>query len=156
MDMSERVILTNMCMVEDDAGNVLVEHRKGPHWPGVAFPGGHVEPGEAFAASVVREVREETGLEIDRLKLCGIRHFPKEDGTRYIVFHYKAKVCGGTLRPSEEGEVFWVSKECLSKYPLAKGFEEVYPLYFGETFVEDHWTKQDGVWQRELLREGEA
>ena len=43
MKRTEKVILTNMVMVYDDNGNVLVEDRVDPGWRGVAFPGGHVE-----------------------------------------------------------------------------------------------------------------
>ena len=62
MSHEEKTILTNMCMVYDDQGNVLVEDRSKPEWPGITFPGGHVEHGESFVASVIREVKEETGL----------------------------------------------------------------------------------------------
>ena len=44
----ETVVLTNMCMVYDGEGNMLVQDRLNPEWPGVTFPGGHVEPGESF------------------------------------------------------------------------------------------------------------
>ena len=101
MERSERVILTNMCMVEDGKGKVLVENRRDPSWPGIAFPGGHILPGEAFAASVVREVWEETGLRIEKPKLCGVRQFPTREGIRYMVFLYRALACGGTLKATE-------------------------------------------------------
>ena len=61
-DSMEQVILTNMCMVSDGCGNVLMQRRLDPNWPGLVFPGGHVEPGESFVDSVIREVREETGV----------------------------------------------------------------------------------------------
>lgn len=64
MAREEKTILTNMCMVYDDNGNVLVQDRVDPNWPGITFPGGHVEHGESFVASVIREVKEETGLDI--------------------------------------------------------------------------------------------
>ena len=58
----EKTIFTNMCMIYDDSGNVLVQDRLNPDWPGISFPGGHVEAGESFTDSVIREVYEETGL----------------------------------------------------------------------------------------------
>ncbi len=75
MSRSEQAILTNMCMVHDDAGNILVQDRKNPDWPGLTFPGGHVEPGESFVESVIQEVWEETGLTIENPILCGIKQF---------------------------------------------------------------------------------
>ena len=65
MARSEQAIFTNLCMIYDDNGNILVQDRADPGWPGLCFPGGHVEPGESFVESVIREVREETGLTIE-------------------------------------------------------------------------------------------
>ena len=72
MTRTETVTLTNMCMIYDDNGNILVQNRKNPDWPGIPFPGGHVEPGEPFADAVVREIFEETGLKISNPVVCGV------------------------------------------------------------------------------------
>ena len=104
----EEVELTNMCMVCDGKGNVLVQNKKGDRtWHGWNFPGGHVEQDEFVTPSVVREIREETGLTIENPKLCGIKEFQKEqDGKRFIVFLYAASRFSGELRASDEGDVF--------------------------------------------------
>ena len=96
----EEVELTNMCMVCDGKGNVLVQNKKGDRtWHGWNFPGGHVEQGEFVTPSVVREIRAETGLTIENPKLCGIKEFHKEqDGKRFIVFLYVACRFSGELR----------------------------------------------------------
>ena len=73
MGRKETVELTNMCMVEDGKGNVLVQNRLDPNWSGIVYPGGHVEAGESIAASVIREIREETGLTIENPTLCGVK-----------------------------------------------------------------------------------
>ena len=113
MSRTEEVELTNMCMICDGRGNVLVQNKTNhPAWHGWNFPGGHVEKGEFVTPSVIREMREETGLTIENPKLCGIKEFHKAaDGKRYIVFLYTASRFSGELKSSDEGEVFW--------YPLA-------------------------------------
>lgn len=145
----ETVVLTNMCMVYDGEGNMLVQDRLNPEWPGVTFPGGHVEPGESFTKAVIREVWEETGLTIEHPRLCGLKQFPEEDGTRYIVMLYKANRFSGELRSSREGNVFWIKRSELENYPLAETFDQLIRVFEddsqGEQYV--HW---DGD---EFLRE---
>ncbi len=61
MSSTEEVELTNMCMICDGEGNVLVQDKKSSSsWHGWNFPGGHVEKGEYVTPSVVREVKEES------------------------------------------------------------------------------------------------
>ena len=43
MERTECVTLTNMCMIYDDKGNVLVEEKVGKNYKGLIFPGGHIE-----------------------------------------------------------------------------------------------------------------
>ena len=67
----EKAEFTNMCMIYDGEGNILVQDRI-KSWCGIAFPGGHLELKESIVESVIREVKEETGLDISNLELCGI------------------------------------------------------------------------------------
>ena len=142
----EEVELTNMCMVCDGKGNVLVQNKKGDRtWHGWNFPGGHVEQGEFVTPSVVREIREETGLTIENPKLCGIKEFQKEqDGKRFIVFLYVASRFSGELRSSDEGDVFWYPlSELKRSKELADGFSEMLPVFssdeISEVFYTNNW-----------------
>ena len=140
----EEVELTNMCMVCDGKGNVLVQNKKGDRtWHGWNFPGGHVEQGEFVTPSVVREIREETGLTIENPKLCGIKEFRKEqDGKRFIVFLYVASRFSGELRSSAEGEVFWYPLSGLKRSKeLADGFSEMLPVFTSDEISEVFYTK---------------
>ena len=140
----EEVELTNMCMVCDGKGNVLVQNKKGDRaWHGWNFPGGHVEQGEFVTPSVIREVREETGLTIENPKLCGIKEFRKEqDGKRFIVFLYAASRFSGELRSSDEGDVFWYPlSELKRSKELADGFSEMLPVFTSDEISEVFYTK---------------
>ena len=140
----EEVELTNMCMVCDGKGYVLVQNKKGDRtWHGWNFPGGHVEQGEFVTPSVVREIREETGLMIENPKLCGIKEFHKEqDGKRFIVFLYVASRFSGELRSSAEGDVFWYPlSELKRSKELADGFSEMLPVFTSEEISEVFYTK---------------
>lgn len=122
MKRAETVIFTNMCMIYDDTGNVLVQDRINPEWAGITFPGGHVEVGESFTDAVIREVYEETGLTVSRLQMCGIKDWVQDDDVRYVVLLYKNNVFHGTLRASEEGEVLWMPLSELPKRGWPKGW----------------------------------
>ena len=151
MDRSERVVLTNMCMVCDGAGNVLVQDRLDPNWPGVAFPGGHVEPGESFVEAAIREVREETGLQIESPRLCGVKQFPTDDGTRYVLLFFKTNLFSGQLASSEEGEVFWIKRTELENYPLAMDFADMVRVFESDELSEFYYERAGDAWGVRLL-----
>ena len=145
MSRNEEVELTNMCMICDGKGNVLVQNKKNhPDWSGWNFPGGHVEKGEYVTPSVIREMQEETGLLIENPRLCGIKEFHKlKDGKRYIVFLYVANQFSGELKSSSEGEVFWYPLSELRKSDkLIDGFEEMISVFtedeISEVYYERH------------------
>ena len=146
MARTEEVELTNMCMICDGKGNVLVQNKTNSAvWHGWNFPGGHVEKGEYVTPSVVREMQEETGLTIEQPKLCGIKEFHTEkDRKRYIVFLYVADRFSGELKESNEGEVFWYPLAALKDAKeLIDGFGEMLPVFTSEAISEVFYA-QDG------------
>lgn len=146
MSRIEEVELTNMCMVCDGKGNVLVQDKKNnPYWSGWNFPGGHVEPGEYVTPSVIREMQEETGLLIESPRLCGIKEFHKsKDGKRYIVFLYIAKHYTGELKPSNEGDVFWYPLDQLrTSDRLIDGFGEMLDVFTNDTISEVYYQRTE-------------
>ena len=114
MERTERVILTNLCMIRDGS-KVLVEEKAGKGADGIIFPGGHVEEHEPIVDSVIREMKEETGLTIESPRLCGVKEWINEDGSRYVVFLFTADRFSGELVSSEEGRVFWMEKDEVLK-----------------------------------------
>jgi ADP-ribose pyrophosphatase YjhB (NUDIX family) len=77
---------------------------------GWSLPGGVMEPGERLAACAIREVQEETGLEVEPLRLIGVysdpdvNHitFPNGDQVHVVSATFECRVTGGMLRPDGE------------------------------------------------------
>ena len=148
---AEPAIFTNMCMICDGHGNILVQDRRNPDWPGITFPGGHVEPGESFTDSVIREVFEETGLTIENPVLCGVKQFQSDEGARYVVFLYRADRWHGELESSSEGEMFWIPRQKLSEYLTVPDFEDLVRVFESPDLSEFYYTKENGGWKMKLF-----
>jgi len=124
---------------------------KNPDWSGISFPGGHVEPGESFVESVIREVWEETGLIIENPILCGTKQFQTRNNERYVVFFYKTNRFSGTLQSSEEGEVFWIRRKDLDQYELVDDFMDMVRVFESDTLSEFYYYTENGDWNLKLL-----
>ncbi len=135
MHKAESVILTNMCMIYDGS-KILVQDRI-KSWCGVAFPGGHVELHESFVDSVVREIKEETGLTIKNVELCGVKQW-FDNNTRYVCMLYKTHDYSGTLTSNNEGKNFWIERKDLSNYKLANNFEYMFNVFDNEKYSEHY------------------
>lgn len=146
MSRKEIVTFTNMCMITDGNGNVLVQNRIDPSWPGIAFPGGHVEIGESFVDAVTREVFEETGLTVSNLTLCGIKNWAGEDGTRYFVTCYKTSTFSGEIKSSDEGEVFWTPLCRLRELNLCDNMQNMLNLFLDDSISEHYFYQENGEW----------
>ena len=142
--------ITTMFMIYD-GNKVLVQNRTDSSWPGISFPGGHVESGESFTESVIREIREETGLTIRHPVLCGLKDWENDDNSRYIVLFYKTNEFDGQLTSSQEGDVFWVDKADLSHYPLAPDFDDMYPMFFNDQVTEFFYRPTRDGWKKEIV-----
>lgn len=150
MNQEERAEFTNMVMVYDGQNRILVEDRVDPRWPGVVFPGGHVDPGESLVHAAIREVYEETGLVIESPRLCGVKQFQTDRGTRYVVFLYKTDRFSGKLKSSEEGEVFWLDRARIDEYQCVEHFTELLQVFDSDELSEFYYDRTAGGWKVEL------
>lgn len=130
--------LMNICMIYDNETNKVLVQDRIISWCGIAFPGGHVEKGESMVESTIREVKEETGLDVSNLKHCGIINWYNIDtGDSSIIFCYKTDTFEGELiKDTVEGDIFWVDFDELPKKKLAPNFGEQLPMFTQDEFCE--------------------
>lgn len=123
MGRTEKCELTMLCLLRR-GDEVLLQNRVKKDWSGYTLPGGHVEPGESFVDACIREMKEETGLDISDVRLCGLKQFPDGD-SRYIVFLFTAESFSGELRSSAEGKMEWVDIRKLEEYNTVSDLREL-------------------------------
>ncbi|MGW2366333.1 NUDIX hydrolase [Streptomyces sp. NPDC001667] len=118
------VVPSASVVVVDDSGRLLVIHKTDNNlW---ALPGGGHDIGESITDTAIREVREETGIEIEVEEITGVYTNPQhvmayDDGEvrQQFTVCFRAHPTGGALRNSEESkEVRWVSPTDLPKLDI--------------------------------------
>ncbi|MBO5352958.1 MAG: 8-oxo-dGTP diphosphatase [Lachnospiraceae bacterium] len=145
MARTEQVELTCLCMITK-GDMVLLQNRVKKDWKGYTLPGGHIEPGESFVDAVIREMKEETGLEIKNPKLCGIKQFPIEGG-RYLVVLFKTDEFEGELVSSEEGQMEWISRSELEQVNIVEDLPELFQVMEDDSLMEFQYVMEDGEWK---------
>ena len=126
-------------------GLVLLQNRVKKDWQGYALPGGHVENGESIVDSVIRAMKEETGLTIFGPKLCGIKQFPIENG-RYIVFLFKTDRFEGEVVSSSEGAMEWIDRDRIEKVEAVEHLKELLDVMERDDLTEFQYIEQNGDW----------
>lgn len=119
--------LTTLCYLERDGAYLMMHRVKKAHdinrdkWVGV---GGHFEPDESPEECLLREVREETGVVLDRFRLRGVITFSSDAWQTEYMFLYTADAWHGALVGADacdEGTLAWVKKEEVSALPIWEG-----------------------------------
>lgn len=149
MSKTEIVELTVLCLIQDGE-KILLQNRVKKDWKGYTLPGGHVEAGESFVDAVKREMKEETGLNIQNPKLVGIKQFPfnNEEGVdcRYIVLLFKAEEFKGEVVSSSEGEMTWVRYDQLSSMDTVDDLEDLLDVFNNPDLTEFQYLVDGDVW----------
>jgi len=111
-----------------DQGRILMAQRgKEPLKGWWSLPGGALETGELLADAVRREVREETGLEIEPASVFEIFERIMRDSSgapeyHYVLIDYVCRVTGGTLRPGDDVcRVEWMERGALAGLEITEG-----------------------------------
>jgi 8-oxo-dGTP diphosphatase len=113
-------------------GRVLIVRRAHPPAAGLyTLPGGVVEIGETLAEAVMREVREETALEVEPLMLAGYREVIARDGNgrverHFVILPFAARWLAGEITLNEElAEAHWLEPPELSGLATTDGLSEI-------------------------------
>ena len=90
--------------------------------------GGHVEAHEDVRTSALREIQEETGIEVTELRMRGTITIPTAmTHTGILLFVFTATATSADVRPSEEGSLTWVDHRRLGNFDLVEDLPELLP-----------------------------
>jgi len=121
-----------------DRRRVLLVHRTArgpsdPHFGKWNGPGGKVERHEDVAAGMIRELREETGLEVASMQLAGTVSWPGfgKGGEDWFGFLFRIFDFSGTpFTSNEDGPLEWIELDRVAELPLWEGDRFFLPLVF--------------------------
>lgn len=115
-----------------DGDKVLLLDRQHDDFKGFIPPGGRVDFPESFVDGAIREVKEETGLEVSNLIFKGISEFvnPKAN-VRYIMMNYWTEnFTGALLENPPEGDLHWVKINEAKSLPMQDDIKMRFDLFF--------------------------
>lgn len=117
---------TTLCYIENRSRYLMLHRTKKQNdynhdkWIGI---GGKFEEGESPEDCVLREVREETGLELEKLEYRGIVTFVSDNNFTEFMHVFWSDCFRGNLIDCDEGELEWVEKSRMNDLPHWKGDE---------------------------------
>ncbi|NEZ89062.1 NUDIX domain-containing protein [Weissella paramesenteroides] len=133
MKRTQQIELTNMCIIKDGNDILVMDKTDSEFENSITFPGGHVEQNESIQASVIREIKEETGIDIVEPQLKGIVNFNLDNQIKEFIFVYEAEcnsnVSKATIKQTYEGKTYWINKAQIKSLQLNKVIEAVYDTW---------------------------
>lgn len=110
-------IVVSVSIIKDEEVLIIKENK-----PNVInkwnFPSGRIEMGEDILYAARREVKEETGLDVELSNTTGIYNFISSSQDQVVMFHFIGKVTGGSINLEEDEiiDINWVRVSDLVRY----------------------------------------
>jgi 8-oxo-dGTP diphosphatase len=92
--------------------------------------GGHIERDEDPLSGAIREIQEETGLDVSHVRFCGAIHVDAGQNNGIIVFVFRAEAASRAFFDSDEGVLEWVPRCRVHTLPLVEDLPLLIPLIF--------------------------
>jgi 8-oxo-dGTP diphosphatase len=122
-----------LCIVTHGQDVLLL--KRGPHRR--VFPnkyngvGGHLERDEDALSGAIREIREETGLEVRDVLFCGCSHIDAGQTTGVLLLIFRAEATSRAFVDSAEGTLEWVPRDRVLDYDLVEDAPVILPRVLG-------------------------
>ncbi len=130
-------------IVEKDEKLLLIKRRNDPFKGLLAIPGGFVNEGEKVEDTAVREMLEETNLNIEPINILGAYSDPKRDPRGHVItIAFIGKIIGGEVKAGDDADDFeWISYEELKDKHVVRTFDH-------NKIMEDYreWKKTRGTY----------
>lgn len=122
-----------MCYAKNEFNEYLLLKRiKEPFSGFLVPPGGKTENNESVEEAMKREYMEETGLELDNIKLSCITTENGPENYNWILFIFTADIKKSELPACNEGELVWIEESSLKNQNLSEIDKMIYDFVFSE------------------------
>lgn len=125
-----KITIGNVCFISDPLGKkiLLLKRCRNPMKDLYTGVGGKTHPDEDIRSSCIREVKEETGLDVSHVELKGIiKTVLETHNSSWILFVYTAKAHSEAVQACEEGTLEWVDRDAISSVNLIGFIREIIP-----------------------------
>ncbi len=147
------MIYCTLIHLRQNSKTLMIEKKNGM-FMGV---GGKFEKGETPEQCLIREVKEETNLDIEEFKLVGEIFFPKFDDEKdYYVYVYEGIKFSGEMKESSEGKLYWIDDNKITDLNIWEGDEYFLDwIYNKRTFFKATFYYENGKYIKYDVEFGE-